>query len=301
MSSHWRTDIKENKVFITNGVSIINIGRAAVRFYHRFAQQEADRRNHDPQVSNFMFDDTSVRKLLRLGLKLRNEHPVDERYDLVSLCLVRCINNFVPNQDSSFVTYYVSALYRCLSVLSHKEKYKRVNRIVDDRLLAKSAYHTFGKEHKAVDDHQSLLNHLPARQRMMIKLRFYDDMTYDEIGHLYNVTKQRVEQIVKRSLNSIRERTLNGNKTPTRKKRKLDSRTQKIRQIITDMLKEHPNIEQREMDRLLDDKTATVASKAHVYNVRRLMLVTGELVRTKDRRQRLGNRLLIHRYWSLKA
>lgn len=305
MSSHWRIDIKGNRVFITNGASIINIGRAAVPFYHRMAQQEADRRNRNPQVSDFMFDDKSVRKLLKLGLKLRNEHPLDERYDLVSLCLVRCINNFVPNPDSCFVTYYLSALHRCLSVLQHKKKSKRINKIVNDRLIAKSAYHTFGKERIVVEDHQGLLSHLPARQRMMVKLRYYDGMTYDDIGKLYDVTKQRVEQIVKRSLDSISEYVINGNKTPTviptRRARKPNSRTQKVRQIIMDMLKEHPNFEQRDMDRLLEDRTAHFASKVLVYNIRRLMLETGELVRKKERRPHIGNRLLIHRYWSLKT
>lgn len=44
------------------------------------------------------------------------------------------------------------------------------------------------------------LKSLDERKQKMIKMRFYDDMTYDEIGQVFNITADRVRVIIQISL-----------------------------------------------------------------------------------------------------
>ncbi len=46
---------------------------------------------------------------------------------------------------------------------------------------------------------------LTSRQRDFIDLKYYQGLTYEQIGKKYNLSKQRVEQCVKQSLKDIRE------------------------------------------------------------------------------------------------
>ena len=44
------------------------------------------------------------------------------------------------------------------------------------------------------------LKSLDERKQKMMKMRFYDDMTYDEIGQVFNLTANRIREIIQISL-----------------------------------------------------------------------------------------------------
>ncbi len=48
------------------------------------------------------------------------------------------------------------------------------------------------------------LKSLDERKQKMIKMRFYDDMTYDEIGQVFNLTAGRIREILYASLFRLR-------------------------------------------------------------------------------------------------
>jgi len=56
----------------------------------------------------------------------------------------------------------------------------------------------------AVRKLQSLLNNLPSRQYEAITLRFFDDMTYEEIGLIMHINTQSVRNHVERGLDQLK-------------------------------------------------------------------------------------------------
>lgn len=56
----------------------------------------------------------------------------------------------------------------------------------------------------AIKKLQSLLNNLPSRQYEAITLRFFDDMTYEEIGLIMHINPQSVRNHVERGLDQLK-------------------------------------------------------------------------------------------------
>ena len=48
------------------------------------------------------------------------------------------------------------------------------------------------------------LNEIPIRYKLVLVLRFYHELTYDEIGNVLGVTRERVRQIVLKGLRLMR-------------------------------------------------------------------------------------------------
>lgn len=151
--------------------------------------------------------------------------------DMVSegcLGLIKAAETFDPDKGFKFQTYAGYAIVQGVikAVQDHKQYgHESLDEIIDndgseislrDVLASKDQQ---GDETAFYNQIRGLLDHLSDRDRMIITLRFWHDLTLEEIGSRANVTKETVRRIEARALRKLRwaidERTRIGHGTHT--------------------------------------------------------------------------------------
>lgn len=179
--------------------------------------------------SNLRFVLSVASKYLSRYVFKRDQTPGLPLMDIISegcLGLIRATKTFEPDRNVRFITYagyWIEQRIR-LALIDYK---KNEHDSLDEPL-----YESRNETHKdlltskeiRLEDGISittLLNQLTEKERRIIELRFYQDMTYEETGLNIGLTKERVRQIELRALRKLRWKihkwemeNLNGHKTP---------------------------------------------------------------------------------------
>lgn len=145
--------------------------------------------------------------------------------DMISggcLGLIKAAKTFNPDMGFRFLTYAGNSITQgIIGAVKDHERYKH-NSL--DELIYDDESEISQKDLLISEDPQSeetafysqvcaLLNRLSARERMVITLRFWHDLTLDEVSLRINLGKERVRQIEVKALRKLRwaiERTVIG-------------------------------------------------------------------------------------------
>lgn len=219
----WTVHQFERKIYITNGTDIICMGKDRTHTL-RTAEAEATRRNNGGDPTRIEHDNETILRLCRWGAKhirklfkiyKKKCAPYDERYAISSMCYVRAIQYFKPNQKNGFTIYYQKALWR----IAYAHFIQRVTTSIDkplkplttgatitDDMIKHSQRHTLGKEQPKIYDITPIpYNKLHARDASIVRDIIENDQTFEETSKTHGLTKQRVHQLYLRGIRMLRE------------------------------------------------------------------------------------------------
>ena len=60
----------------------------------------------------------------------------------------------------------------------------------------------------------NVLNSMTVREQTVLRMRFWQEMTFDECGHCLRVTKERIRQIEAKALRKLKHRSRSDNLLP---------------------------------------------------------------------------------------
>lgn len=140
----------------------------------------------------------------------RNNQQYEDRQQSAFLALCNAAAGFKEDYGTSFTTYAYSAIERQLQRDITKEN-KQLPTISldkplnDDLTLEDTLADDYDfADHIADPALNKALNKLDERTANMIYLYYGEQRTYDEIGQLYGITRARVQQIVKKGLDTLK-------------------------------------------------------------------------------------------------
>lgn len=136
--------------------------------------------------------------------------------DMISegcLGLIKAAKTFDPDKRFKFLTYAGYAIVQ--GVIKAVQDHKQYGHESLDELIYDDGSEISQRDVLASKDQQGdetafynqirgLLGHLNDRERMIITLRFWHDLTLEEIGSRINVTKETVRKIEARALRKLR-------------------------------------------------------------------------------------------------
>ncbi|MBI3584004.1 MAG: sigma-70 family RNA polymerase sigma factor [Nitrospinae bacterium] len=153
---------------------------------------------------------SNLRFVLSVASKYRTQGlPLMDIISEGCLGLIRATKTFEPDRNLRFLTY-----------ANYWIRQRIMNALIDYKKnelnsLDEPLYESRGETHKDLLTSKeirledgisitSLLNQLTERERRIIELRFYQDMTYEETGLSIGLTKERVRQIELKALRKLR-------------------------------------------------------------------------------------------------
>ncbi len=142
--------------------------------------------------------------LYHYGLRLMG-NPDDARDLLQDVLLVLCRNLAQFRGDSSFKTWLFGiANYRAMDMLRKRKPTQDIddnpNLFNDDEPSQESKI--YGQQTQKIVQHQ--LRHLPADQRLVVELRFYQQFTFDEIADQLAISSNTVKSRFYAALDKLR-------------------------------------------------------------------------------------------------
>lgn len=151
-------------------------------------------------------------RFMRIGLN-RKEFTEEEALSAASLIMLRCIDSY--NRDNKykarFSTYYTWAcrwsMIRYVRGTESQIKYFQVGDKFLSEMKCKSpeAADEFNFEFEVGESLESVLSQLGERDREIIERRFFRRETLDSIAKIYGISRERVRQLAKESIEKIRK------------------------------------------------------------------------------------------------
>lgn len=127
--------------------------------------------------------------------------------------LIRATKTFDPDKGFRFLTYANNSIAQCvINAIKDYQRYKydSLNETVYEdgsEVTREELLESEDPQSDAtvfLDQVRDMLNRLSDRERMIITLRFWDGLTYDDIGLRICVSRERVRQIETRALRKLR-------------------------------------------------------------------------------------------------
>lgn len=165
-----------------------------------------------------------IRKITyEYAVKFRKFDRLELHNDLIqeaSICFVNAVDKFDYECGCCFATYVSKAIkYKSVSFINEKLRLVRIPKNESKSNpnkypLKDSVFPTFGDKTEGYSlqcDYANkqlvnwLLGGLNDRERKILILRFGYDYNLPEIGEEYSISKQRVDQIIKRAMFKIKE------------------------------------------------------------------------------------------------
>lgn len=299
----WRAKVEGEKLYITDGYSLILIGRHGSKHIEQLANREAERRNKDRTVSDFIFDDKDIIRIIRKGIHRLNQLAFKsetrlsyyDNYDIASMVAVLCFRAFKPNKDTSFMTYYFKAIFNgYIDRLRRGGKLKYEYLPITDGIIQDGCANYLNKSFMNPIIKNFHTECLKARHKRIVKLYYAGGYTLADIGRKYKITRERVRQLLKKALQHMRIESLILD--PTRQKRSgkknqcaklLNSCI--IRRTYLEML-QVKEIEQRELVRAIQERlkiSKRLAMSRLAYLLRhKLVSKRSEFIKLPDGRRR---------------
>ena len=132
-------------------------------------------------------------------------YDVDESKDVVSDVFVRLLHNNPSVQVEKMEGYLMMAVRnRCLDVLSHKSVREQVEKLFSQEL--KQRHIIARNEDERLDRlMQYIEGELPPLSQQILRLRFLQEMTYEEVAQEVGVSKVTVYNHLWQSMHRIKE------------------------------------------------------------------------------------------------
>lgn len=132
-------------------------------------------------------------------------YDADESKDVVSDVFVRLLHNNPSVQVDKMEGYLMMAVRnRCLDVLSHKSVREQVEKLFSQEL--KQRYIIARNEDERLDQlMQYIERELPPLSQQILRLRFLQEMTYEEVAQEVGVSKVTVYNHLRQSMHRIKE------------------------------------------------------------------------------------------------
>jgi RNA polymerase sigma factor (sigma-70 family) len=184
----------------------------------------------EAQIAEVMLPEVRyIIKWLRARKRLLGSENLDEQMESEGmLALLRAIRHFDPNAGTKFSTYLVTAVTRqCQQYLTkhavtpgcvHEKRRatqvslsapcRRRNRETLLHSIARTRIAptpSLSLSQRSVDDFwQEATKVLPARHREIFLARFRDELTLEEVGPKFGVTRERIRQITVKCLERLK-------------------------------------------------------------------------------------------------
>ena len=128
-------------------------------------------------------------------------YDADESKDVVSDVFVRLLHSNPSVQADKMEGYLMMAVRnRCLDVLSHKSVREQVEKLFSQELQQRHI------EDERLDRlMQYIERELPPLSQQILRLRFLQEMTYEEVAHEVGVSKVTVYNHLWQSMHRIKE------------------------------------------------------------------------------------------------
>lgn len=132
-------------------------------------------------------------------------YDADESKDVVSDVFVRLLHNNPSVQVDKMEGYLMMAVRnRCLDVLSHKSVREQVEKLFSQEL--KQRHIIARNEDERLDQlMQYIERELPPLSQQILRLRFLQEMTYEEVAQEVGVSKVTVYNHLWQSMHRIKE------------------------------------------------------------------------------------------------
>lgn len=299
----WRAEARDEKLYITDGDSLILVGRRSSKYIEKLAQREAERRNKDRTVNDFIFEDKDTFRIIRKGIHRLNELAFKsetrlsyyDNYDIASMTAVLCFKGFKPNKDTSFMTYYYKAIFNgYIDRLRRNGKLKYEYLPITDEIILDGCANYQNKSYMRPIIKNYHTECLKARHRRIVNLYYTGGYTLADIGRKYQITRERVRQLLRKALQHMRIESLILDPTKQKRSGKKNQCARLlnsciIRRTCLDMLQEK-TIEQRELVRALQErlkisKRLTMSRLAYLLR-HSLVSKRSEFIKLPDGRRR---------------
>lgn len=132
-------------------------------------------------------------------------YDADESKDVVSDVFVRLLHSNPSVQADKMEGYLMMAVRnRCLDVLSHKSVREQVEKLFSQEL--KQRHIIARNEDERLDRlMQYIERELPPLSQQILRLRFLQEMTYEEVAQEVGVSKVTVYNHLRQSMHRIKE------------------------------------------------------------------------------------------------
>lgn len=154
----------------------------------------------------------NIKALFNYGMKFFNEREIIK--DSIQELFIELWKNRENLGDTDSVKYYLFTSLR-RKIVRTKSKFNfRMLRIQDDMDIETSPIESELIERELDSDRKEklafLINRLTKRQRLVIHLRYFEEMEYDEIAGLLNLNKQTIYNLISKAIESLKSHYTSG-------------------------------------------------------------------------------------------
>jgi len=212
----WQVVQKNGYIWITNGKKEIKISLDKTRYGMDFAKHEADRRNKNPDVNNFSFQEESIKRIVnnfaikkfycfqKIKFKVDYETVLSDCY----LAFVKAQNNFIPG-DVTFLNYYKAVVNTTMRDLYNKIKRSKKIKIkkITDHMVRRHKLLNYEGEPSSLNSlvNNKIFDGMSPRNKIIMESYFNSDKTLHEIGSELKISKQAVQQVVFKQIQKIKD------------------------------------------------------------------------------------------------
>lgn len=148
----------------------------------------------------------NIKALFNYGMKFLNEREIIK--DLIQELFIELWKNRKNLGDTDSVKYYLFTSLR-RKIIRTKSKFNfRMLRIQDGMDIETSPIESELIEMELDSDRKEklafLINQLTKRQRLVIHLRYFEEMEYDKIARLLNLNKQTIYNLISKAIESLK-------------------------------------------------------------------------------------------------
>lgn len=213
----WYTKTKDGYVYTTNDCLDIKIGRENKKYSLRIAQEEANRRNLNPDAKGLEFPKEDILQMTRyfsikLSSRFKQKYKIkldlEETKNIALHVYCNCQKYFIPG-ETLFMTYFYRSLFRRVYEIYFRKNKRRKNNYklitINDKVISEAKYSTLRQQEEKKVSVSVNLNVLSVRHRQIVIDHYLNEKSFQSIADDLGVTKQRIQQITKKCIERLRD------------------------------------------------------------------------------------------------
>lgn len=132
-------------------------------------------------------------------------YDADDSKDVVSEVFSRLLRGGIVLQEDKIEGYLMTSVRnKCHDVLSHKDVRERVEKLYSAEMMQSQVVH-INDDDRLERLMRFVENELPPLSRQIFRLRFLDEMTYEEVAQVVGVSKVTIYNHLSQSLRRIND------------------------------------------------------------------------------------------------